>query len=113
MSSVLNLPSIWSIQRFRLWSDEGQFLVRVHREEDYTLRLVESELAWLQALSQEANVTVQTPRLTPDGRGVVLGEARGVPKAYPITMLFFPGSQGGSCLRGAGRLVITKPLGVW
>ena len=26
---------------FRLWSDEGQFLVRVHREEDYTLRLVE------------------------------------------------------------------------
>ena len=62
-------------------------MVRVHREEDYTLRLVESELAWLQALSQEANVTVQTPRLTPDGRGVVLGEARGVPKAYPITML--------------------------
>ncbi|MCY3870528.1 MAG: phosphotransferase [Gemmatimonadetes bacterium] len=72
---------------FRLRSDEGEFLVRIHREKNHTVRLVESELAWLLALSKEADVTVQTPYTTPDGRVVVLAEAAGVPRAYPVTML--------------------------
>ncbi len=72
---------------FRLWSDEGQFLVRVHRLEGYTSRFVDSELAWLNALSQDANVLVQTPRPTPDGRGAVTVETHGVPNAYPVTVL--------------------------
>ena len=72
---------------FRLWSDEGQFLVRVHRLEGYTSRSVDSELAWLNALSKDSNVRVQTPRQTPDGRGTVTVETHGVPNAYPVTVL--------------------------
>lgn len=72
---------------FRLRSDKGEFLMRVHREKDYTPRLVESELAWLLALSEETEMTVQKPYTTPDGRRVVLAELEGVPQAYPVTML--------------------------
>ena len=56
-------------------------------KKNHTVRLVESELAWLLTLSKEADVTVQSPYIAPDGRIVVLAEAVGVPKAYPVTVL--------------------------
>lgn len=72
---------------FRLRCDQGHFLVRVHREVDYTLPMVQSELDWLRALSPDSDLVVQTPCLTPDGRGVVMAEARGVPEPHPVTVL--------------------------
>jgi len=72
---------------FILTCDTVRYLVRVHRVKNHTSLRIESELAWLEALSRETAVSVQMPHRSPDGRMVVVADAPGVPEPYPVTVL--------------------------
>ena len=70
---------------FRLDSNQGRYLVRIHRARTRTV--VASELAWLEALAHETTVPVQIPQRSLDGKMIVVGEQAGVPEPYPVTVL--------------------------
>lgn len=72
---------------FRLICDAGRYLVRVHRVQAHMPRRIESELAWLKALSHDTKIFVQIPQCSPDGKMVVMAEAFGVPEPYPVSVL--------------------------
>ncbi len=72
---------------FFLVCASGRYLVRVHRVKNHTPLRIESELAWLEALSRDKAVTVQTPHRSPGGRMVVIADAPGVPEPCPVTVL--------------------------
>ena len=72
---------------FALTCERGRFLLRVHRVPEHTPERISSELAWLDALSRDRDVTVQAPMKAPDGRMVVIAEAPGVPKPLSVTIL--------------------------
>lgn len=72
---------------FRLECDEGRYLVRIHRVQANAPHRIESELAWLDALSRETNISVQIPHCCPDGKKVIEANAPGVPHAYPVSVL--------------------------
>ena len=70
---------------FRLDCNRGRYLVRIHRAKTPTA--VASELAWLEALTHETTLLVQTPQLSLDGKMIVAGADLGVPESYPVTIL--------------------------
>ena len=72
---------------FKLECETGQYLVRVHRVQAHMPHRIESELAWLKALSRDTNIPVQEPHCSSDGKMVVIAEASCVPEPYPITVL--------------------------
>ena len=72
---------------FRLVCDAGRYLVRVHRVQAHMPRRIESELAWLKALSRDTKISVQMPHCSPDDKKVVIAEAPGVPEPYPVSVL--------------------------
>ena len=72
---------------FKLECDTGRYLARVHRFRANMPQRVESELAWLNALSRDTGIPVQKPHCSPDGEMVVMAAASGVPKPYPVSVL--------------------------
>jgi Ser/Thr protein kinase RdoA (MazF antagonist) len=72
---------------FALACDTDRYLVRVHRVKDHTPLRIESELAWIEALSHDTAVSVQTPYRSPDDRMIVVADAPGVLESYPVTVL--------------------------
>ena len=66
---------------FKLECETGQYLVRVHRVQAHMPHRIESELAWLKALSRDTNIPVQEPHCSSDGKMVVIAEASCVPEA--------------------------------
>ena len=70
---------------FRLDSNQGRYLVRIHRSKTQTA--VASELAWLEALTHETTLPVQIPQRSLDGKMIVVGEQIGGLEPYPVTIL--------------------------
>ena len=70
---------------FRLDSNQGRYLVRIHRARAQTA--VASELAWLEALTRETTVPVQIPQRALDGKMIVVDEQITGLEPYPVTIL--------------------------
>ncbi len=66
---------------FRLHCNEGEFLVRVHRQPKWCNDMIESEMRLIQALDDESELDVQSPCLTKDN-ALVLKDG-----VFPLTIL--------------------------
>ena len=68
----LTLLNVSENATFRLDDGETRFVLRVHRTNYHTLPAIESELRWIEALSNDDVVKTAPVRSTPDGRDVVV-----------------------------------------
>jgi len=67
--------------------EPGRFVVRVHLPNVHSRRAIESELRWVKALRQEANLPVPEAVATPGGELTVEVEMPGVPEPRTCTLL--------------------------
>lgn len=68
--TLLTLIASWENTIYRLDSDEGAFVLRLHPACTRSTNMVTSELDWLEFLS-EKGLRVPRPRLSPDGQSAV------------------------------------------
>ena len=85
-SRNLELVSHYVNTVFRLTTESGSYVVRVHRATGRTAREVVGELAWLDALARE-DIGVPRVRRTPDGQGIVLVSVPEDRRKLPVTVL--------------------------
>lgn len=67
--------------------ETGQYLLRIHEPGYQEPQAIELELAWLAAMRKEANLPVQEPVPSPDGRFLLSVEVPGVPGARYCSLL--------------------------
>ena len=84
---ALELVSHYVNTVFRLTTESGSYVVRVHRAAGRTAREVAGELAWLDALARAENLRVPRVRRTPDGQGIVLVSTPEDRRKLPVTVL--------------------------
>lgn len=72
---------------FRLDCADGRFVLRIHRTKDRTPSEIQSEVTWMAALAHDADITVQKPKCTPDGRVMIMAQTPGIPEPLPVTIL--------------------------
>ena len=86
-SHDLELVSHYMNTTFRLTTSCGRYVVRVHRAAGRTAKEVAGEIAWLEALSLEADISVPGVRRTPRGEGIVLVTIPERERKLPVTIL--------------------------
>jgi Ser/Thr protein kinase RdoA (MazF antagonist) len=72
---------------FRVESPRGRYALRVHRPGYQTEASLDSELAWMAALRQDAGLPVPEPRPSLDGRLRVQASVPGIPGPRNVSLL--------------------------
>lgn len=91
--------------------EPGQYLLRVHLPGYQKTEAIELELAWLDAMAREAQLPVQQPMATPDGRFLAQVTVPGVPGERNCSLLrwmrgrFLGTKAGVKHYRSQGRLM--------
>ena len=86
-SGELHLISDYVNSVFRLETDRGCYLVRVHRSSKRTTSEIESELEWLDALRVDERIRISTVQRTFDGRSIVMISVPDVERLLPVTLM--------------------------
>jgi Ser/Thr protein kinase RdoA (MazF antagonist) len=92
--NVVQLTSLLHLDNttFRVDTNNGRFVLRIHRPNHRTPQEIRSEAAWLRALHADLDVVVPLPLTNRDGDTVTTVEVRGVPQArHCVLFTWVPG----------------------
>ncbi|MCY4128860.1 MAG: phosphotransferase [Gammaproteobacteria bacterium] len=86
-SGELRLVSHYVNTVFRLTTDAGRYVVRAHRAANRTASEIASELAWLDSLSLEQDISVPRVHKTLDGEAIAIAPVTDEETELPISIL--------------------------